>query len=90
MLLASSKFSNAHARIMLCGILEEVHRAVPLVTVDQYVDDLAQCAVGHQTVVIKQMVEAAEIITFACDGLSLVISHKSTLCCSDVKTQTLA
>ena len=44
---------------------------------------------GHQTAVIKEMVEAADIITFACDRLSLVISPKSTLCCSDVKTETL-
>ena len=41
--------------------------------VDQHVDDLAQCAVGRQTAVIKQMVEAAERITLACDRLSLVI-----------------
>ena len=55
-ILAGSKFSNAHARNMLRGILEEVHRAVPLVKIDQHVDDLAQCAVGRQTAVIKQMV----------------------------------
>ena len=87
--LAGSKFSNAYARNMLYGILEEVHRSVPLVRVDQHVDDLAQCAVGHQTAVIKHIVEAAEIITFACDRLRLVISPKLTICCSDVKTETL-
>ena len=51
---------------MLYGILEEVHRAVP-VTVDRHVDDLAQCATGRQTAVIKQIVEAAEIIMLATD-----------------------
>ena len=70
---------------MVYGILEEVHRAVPLVRVD----DLAQCVVGRQTAVIKQMVDAAEIITFACDRLSLVISPMSTTCGSDVQTETL-
>ena len=64
-ILAGSKFSNAYARNMFFGSLEEVHRAVPLVRVDQHVDDLAQCAVGRQTAVIKQVVEAAELITFA-------------------------
>ena len=54
---------DAHVRNMSYGILEE----------GQHVDDLAQCAVGRQTAVIKQMVEAAEIITLACDRLSLVI-----------------
>ena len=60
-----------------------------MVGVDQHVDDLAQCTVGRQTAVIKQMVEAAEIITYACDRLGLVISPRSTTCCSDVKTETL-
>ena len=46
-------------------------------------------AVGRQTAVIKQEVEAAEIITFACDRLSLVISPKLTICCPDGKTETL-
>ena len=46
-ILASNKFSNANARSMLYGVLEEVHRAVPLVRVDQRVDDPAQCAVGR-------------------------------------------
>ena len=86
-ILAGSKFSNAYARNMLYGVLE-VHRSVPLDRVDQHVDELTQCAVGHQTAVIKQMVEVAGIITFACDRLSLVISPKSTVCCSDVKTET--
>ena len=58
-----------------------------IVRVDKHVDDLAQCAVGRQTVVIRRMLEAAEIITFACDRLNLLISPKSTLCCS--KTETL-
>ena len=62
---------------------------MPLVRVEQHVDDLAQCAVGCQTAVNKQMVEAAEILTLACDRLSLVISPKSTKCCSDVETQEL-
>ena len=62
---------------------------MPLVRVDQHVDDLAQCAAGHQVAVTRQMVEAAEIITFACDRRSLGISPKSTICCSDVKTETL-
>ena len=66
-ILAGNKFSNAYARNMLYGILEEVHRAVPLVSVDQHVDDLAQCTVGRQTAVIKQMVEAAGIISFVSD-----------------------
>ena len=44
-----------------------------LVKVDQHVDDLAQCAVRRQTAVIKHM---AEIITFDCDRLSLVISPR--------------
>ena len=88
-MLAGSKFSNVHARNMLYGILEEVHRAGPLVRVDQRVDDLAQCAVGRQTAVIEQMVEAAEIITFACDRVSLVISPESTTRCPDVGTQAL-
>ena len=44
---------------------------------------------GHRMTVIKAMVEAAEIITFACDRLSLVTSLKSNLCCSHVKTETL-
>ena len=48
---------------MLFGISEEVRRTVPLVRADQHVDGLAQCAVGRQTAVIKQMVEAAEITT---------------------------
>ena len=74
---------------MLYGILEELHRAVPLVRDDQRVDDLARCAVGHQTAVVKQMVEAAEIIILACDRLSLVISPVSTIRCSDVNTETL-
>ena len=52
-------------------------------------DDLAQCAVGRQTAVIMQMVEAAEITTFACDRFSPVLSPKSTICCSDVKTDAL-
>ena len=34
------------------------------------VHNQAQCAVGRQTAVIKRMVEAAEIITFACDRSS--------------------
>ena len=38
---------------------------------DQHVGDLAQCAVVHQTAVIKHMVEAAEIITFVCDRLQV-------------------
>ena len=63
-ILAGNMFSNAYARNMLYEILEEVHRAVPLVRVDQHMDDLAQCAVGRQTAVTKQMVEAAEISTF--------------------------
>ena len=62
---------------------------MPLVRSDQHVDDLAQCAVGCQTAVFKQMVEAAEIITFACDRLSLLISPKATMCCSDVLTEAL-
>ena len=45
--------------------LEEVHRPVPLVRVDQHVDDLAQWAVGRLTAAIKQLVEAAEIVTSA-------------------------
>ena len=69
-------------------MLEEVHRAVPLVRVDQHADDLAQSTLGRQTAVIKQLVDAAEIIIFTCDRLSLVISPKSTICCSDVKTET--
>ena len=58
-----------------------------LIRAEQHVDDLAQCAVGRQMAVIKQMMAAAEIISFACDGPSLVISPKSTICCSDVKTE---
>ena len=50
-----------------------------MVRVDQHVDDLAQCAVDHQTAVIKHIVEAAEIITSAFGRLSL----------ADVKTETL-
>ena len=42
-------------------------------------DDLAQCAVERQTAVIKEMIEAAETITIACDRLSLVIAPMSTL-----------
>ena len=76
--MANSTLAGSKSGSMLYGILEEVHRALPLVRVDQHVDDLAQCAVGRQTAVIEQMVEAAEIITFACDRLSLVISPKST------------
>ena len=60
-----------------------------MVGVDQHVADLAECAVGHQTAVIKEMVEAAEIITFACGTPSLVISPMSTLRCSDVNFETL-
>ena len=41
-IVAGSKFSIVYARNMLYGILEEVHRAVPLVRVHQRVDDLAQ------------------------------------------------
>ena len=88
-ILTDSKFCNVYARHMLYGTLEEVHRAVPLVKVDQHVDDLAQCAVGRETAVVKEVVEATEIITFACDRLSPPISPKSTTCCSDVKTKTL-
>ena len=62
----------------------KAHRAMPLVRVDQHVDGLAQCAVGRQSAVVKQKVEASEFISFACDRLSLVISPKSTICCSDV------
>ena len=79
--------SPTHTRETCCTVfLEEVHRDVPWVRVDQHVDDLAQCAVGHQTEVIKQMVEAAEIITFACEPCPLA---KSTTCCSDVTNETL-
>ena len=88
-ILVGSRFSNVYARTMLYGILEEVHRAVPLVRVDQHVDDLAQCAVGRQITVIKDMAEVTGITTFACHRLSLVISPKSTICCSDVKTANL-
>ena len=93
-ILAGSKFSVAYARNMLYGIVE----TVPVVRIDQHVDDLAQSAVCRQTAAIKQTVEAAaikqsveaaEITTFACDRLSLVISPKSTTCCSNVKTETL-
>ena len=67
-ILAGSKFCNAYARNMLYGILEDVHRPVPRWSrIDQHVDDLAQCAVGRQTAVVKQTVEAAEFIAFACD-----------------------
>ena len=52
-------------------------------------DVLTQCAVGLQTVVISNMHEADEIITLECDKLNLVVSPESTLCCSDVKTQSL-
>ena len=45
---------------MLYSTLEKVQRAVPLVRVYQHVDDLAQCALGHQTAEIKDMVDAAE------------------------------
>ena len=62
-ILAGYKFSIVYARNTLYGILEEVRSAVLLVRVDQHVDDLAQCAVGRQTAVIRQMVEAAEIVT---------------------------
>ena len=41
-ILAGSMFSNNYARSMLYGILEEVHRTVPLARVDQHVDDLAE------------------------------------------------
>ena len=41
-----------------------------------------QCAVGRQAGVIEHTL-------FACDRLSLVISPKSTIFCSDVKTETL-
>ena len=82
-ILAGSTFSNAYARNMLYGILEEVHRAVLLVRVDQHVDDLAQCAVGHQTAVIQQMVEAAEIATFACGRLSTVFKFTLSASISD-------
>ena len=81
--IVANRILAAYARNMMYGSLEQVHRAVPLVRVDQHVDDLAQCAVGRQTAVIKQMVGATEIIAFACDRLSLAIS---TVCCSDVKT----
>ena len=86
---AGGKFSYAHARMMSHGISEEVHRVAPLVRVHRHVDDLVQCAVGRQTAVIKQMVEVAEITTFACDRQSLAISPKSTTCCSDVETEAL-
>ena len=76
-----SKFSNAHARNTLYGILEEVHRAVPLVKVDQHVDDLAQFAVAHQTAVIKEVGAAAEI--------PHLCVRQTEPCCSDVKTGTL-
>ena len=52
-------------------------------------DDLAQCVVGRQTAMVKRVVEAAEIVTFACDRLSLLISPKSTICCSNVKSEAL-
>ena len=48
-------------------------------------DDLAQCAVGRQTVVIRKMLEAAQIITFGCDRPNLGISPTSTFCCSVVE-----
>ena len=47
-------------------------------------DDLAQCAVGRQTVVIRKMLETAQIITFGCDRPNLGISPTSTLFCSVV------
>ena len=54
-ILAGSKYSNAYARNMLYGILSEVHARVPIMRLDQNVDDLVQCALGCKTVVIRKM-----------------------------------
>ena len=84
--LAGSKFLNACARN---GICTAFHRTVPFVRVDQHVDDLAQRVVGRQTAVIEQMVEAAEIITFACDRLNLVISPSRPIVVLTLKTESI-
>ena len=80
-ILAGSKFSNAYARNMLHGILEEVQRAV--VRVDWHVDDFGARSVAKLR--SRKRLKLSKSSPFAFDRLSLVISPMSTICCSDVK-----
>ena len=66
-ILAGSKFCNAYARNMLYGILEDVHRPVPAGQGSINTWMIWLSARWSPDGSVKQTVEAAEFIAFACD-----------------------
>ena len=49
---------------MLYDIRTQVHERIPLISVDQHVDDLVLCARGRQSVVIRNTLETTKFILF--------------------------